>query len=213
MAEGTVKWFNEAKGFGFIAQDDGGKDVFVPLDALVGGVEKAGQGWRMLIECLSVGRAITLPSTSAGGSKMGARATGAYSRIRKQFNMPIGRFEGIESPLARIAGLTYAQAALSRMTATAVDLGEKPAVTSAIAKYHSTEMARDVIRDAMDVHGGKGIVLEEEGRGNLDADVTRTRTRGNDDGEMGYALGKAKRHEKRKGRQKRLREGQRRGCQ
>ncbi|MEE4292467.1 MAG: acyl-CoA dehydrogenase [Xanthomonadales bacterium] len=136
-----------------------GKDVFVPLDALVGGVERAGQGWRMLIECLSVGRAITLPATSAGGSKMGARATGAYARIRKQFNMPIGRFEGIESPLARIAGLTYAQAAVSRMTATAVDLGEKPAVTSAIAKYHTTEMARDVIRDAMDVHGGKGVIL------------------------------------------------------
>lgn len=136
-----------------------GKDVFLPLDALIGGVDMAGQGWRMLIECLSVGRAITLPSTSAGGSKMGARATGAYARIRKQFNMPIGRFEGIESPLARIAGLTYAQAALSRMTATAVDLGEKPAVPSAIAKYHSTEMAREVIRDAMDIHGGKGVIL------------------------------------------------------
>ena len=136
-----------------------GKDVFVPLDALIGGVDMAGQGWRMLIECLSVGRAITLPATSSGGSKMIARATGAYSRIRKQFNLPIGRFEGIEAGLARIAANTYATTALSRMTATAVDLGEKPAVPSAIAKYHTTEMARDVITDAMDIHGGKGVIL------------------------------------------------------
>lgn len=136
-----------------------GKDVFVPLDALIGGVEMAGQGWRMLVECLSVGRAISLPSTSTGGTKMGALATGAYARIRKQFNMPIGRFEGVEAALARIAGNTYAISALSRMTATAVDLGEKPAVSSAIAKYHTTEMARELIRDSMDIHGGKGVIL------------------------------------------------------
>jgi acyl-CoA dehydrogenase len=136
-----------------------GKDVFVPLDALIGGVEMAGQGWRMLVECLSVGRAISLPSTSTGGTKMGALATGAYARIRKQFNMPIGRFEGVEAALARIAGNTYATSALSRMTATAVDLGEKPAVPSAIAKYHTTEMARELVRDAMDIHGGKGVIL------------------------------------------------------
>jgi acyl-CoA dehydrogenase len=136
-----------------------GKDVFVPLEALIGGVDMAGQGWRMLVECLSVGRAISLPSTSTGGTKMVALATGAYSRIRKQFNMPIGRFEGIESALARIATNAYATSALSRMTATAVDLGEKPAVPSAIAKYHATEMARESIRDAMDVHGGKGVIL------------------------------------------------------
>jgi acyl-CoA dehydrogenase len=136
-----------------------GKDVFVPLDSLIGGIEMAGQGWRMLVECLSVGRAISLPSTSTGGTKMGALATGAYARIRKQFNMPIGRFEGIEAALARIAGNTYAISALSRMTATAVDLGEKPAVPSAIAKYHTTEMARELVRDAMDIHGGKGVIL------------------------------------------------------
>jgi acyl-CoA dehydrogenase len=136
-----------------------GKDVFVHLDALIGGLEMAGQGWRMLVECLSVGRAISLPSTSTGGAKMGSLTTGAYSRIRKQFNMPIGRFEGIEAALARIAGNTYAISALSRMTATAVDLGEKPAVPSAIAKYHTTEMAREIVRDAMDVHGGKGVIL------------------------------------------------------
>jgi acyl-CoA dehydrogenase len=136
-----------------------GKDVFVPLDALIGGTDMAGQGWRMLVECLSVGRAISLPSTSTGGTKMGALATGAYARIRKQFNLPIGRFEGVEAALARIAANAYATSALSRMTATAVDLGEKPAVTSAIAKYHATEMAREVIKDAMDVHGGKGVIL------------------------------------------------------
>jgi acyl-CoA dehydrogenase len=136
-----------------------GKDVFVPLDALIGGIDMAGQGWRMLVECLSVGRAISLPSTSTGGTKMGALATGAYARIRKQFNLPIGRFEGVEAALARIAANAYATSALSRMTATAVDLGEKPAVTSAIAKYHATEMAREVIKDAMDVHGGKGVIL------------------------------------------------------
>ena len=136
-----------------------GKDVFVPLDTLVGGVARAGEGWRMLIELLSVGRAITLPSCSAGGAKLVTRATGAYARIRRQFNVPIGRFEGIEEALSRIAGHTYATSALSRMTASAVDMGEKPAVPSAIAKYHATDMTRSVISDAMDVHGGKGIIM------------------------------------------------------
>jgi acyl-CoA dehydrogenase len=136
-----------------------GKDVFVPLDALLGGEEQIGQGWRMLVEQLSVGRAISLPSSQTGGMKLGALATGAYARIRKQFNMSIGRFEGVEAALARIAGHTYASSALSRMTASAVDLGEKPAVSSAIAKYHATEYAREVIKDAMDIHGGKGIIL------------------------------------------------------
>jgi acyl-CoA dehydrogenase len=136
-----------------------GKDVFVPLDALLGGVERTGQGWRMLVEQLAVGRAISLPSSQTGGVKMGALATGAYARIRKQFGMSIGRFEGVEAALARIAGNTYATSALSRMTATAVDLGERPAVPSAIAKYHATENAREVVKDAMDIHGGKGVIL------------------------------------------------------
>ena len=136
-----------------------GKDVFVPLDALVGGIDMAGHGWRMLIELLSVGRAITLPSTSGGGAKLAALSTGAYSRIRKQFNLSIGRFEGVEAVMSRLAAYTYAISALSRMTATAVDLGEKPAVPSAIAKYHATEMGRQVVTDAMDVHGGKGIIM------------------------------------------------------
>ncbi len=136
-----------------------GKDVFVPIEALIGGTKMAGQGWRMLIEQLSVGRAISLPASATGGTKMAALATGAYARIRRQFNLPIGRFEGIEAALARIGGNSYATSALSRMTATAVDLGERPAVSSAIAKYHATEKGREVITDAMDVHGGKGVIL------------------------------------------------------
>jgi acyl-CoA dehydrogenase len=136
-----------------------GKDVFVPLSTLIGGAEYIGHGWRMLVECLSVGRAISLPSNATGGVKMCATATGAYARIRKQFQLPIGRFEGIEEALARIGGHTYAISALSQMTAHAVDCGEKPAVPSAIAKYHATETGREVVKDAMDVHGGKGVIL------------------------------------------------------
>jgi acyl-CoA dehydrogenase len=136
-----------------------GREVFIPLGQLIGGEDFAGQGWRMLVECLSVGRAITLPSTASGGAKMGAIATGAYARIRKQFGLSIGRFEGVAEALARIAGKAYAISALAQATASAVDRGEKPAVPSAIAKYHCTEMGRDVVIDAMDVHGGKGIVL------------------------------------------------------
>jgi len=136
-----------------------GKDVFVPLSQLIGGPDMAGQGWRMLVECLSVGRAISLPSSATGGSCAGVAATGAYARIRKQFGLAIGRFEGVEEALARIGGLTYAVTALSRATAAAVDRGEKPAVPSAIAKYHATEWGRQICQDAMDVHGGKGVIL------------------------------------------------------
>ena len=136
-----------------------GKDIFVPLSFLIGGVKYAGQGWRMLVECLSVGRAISLPSGNAGGARTGALATGAYARIRKQFGLSIGRFEGVEEALARIGGHTYAVTALARLTAAAVDLGEKPSVPSAIAKYHATELARQIVLDAMDVHAGKGVIL------------------------------------------------------
>ncbi len=136
-----------------------GQDVFVPLHYLIGGVDYAGQGWRMLVECLSVGRAISLPSSAAGAMKAGAVATGAYARIRKQFGLPIGRFEGVEEAMARIGGYTYATSALTRATAAAVDRGEKPAVPSAIAKYHATELGREASRDVMDVHGGKGVIL------------------------------------------------------
>src|SRR3546814_1843844 len=105
----------------------------------------------MLNEQLSIGRSITLPSTASGGAKMGAIATGAYARIRKQFGLSIGRFEGVEEALARIAGKAYAISALSQATAMAVDRGETPAVPSAIAKYHCTQMARVVSSDVMDV--------------------------------------------------------------
>ncbi|WP_313913730.1 acyl-CoA dehydrogenase [Tahibacter sp.] len=136
-----------------------GKDVFVPLSQLIGGPEMAGEGWRMLVECLSVGRAISLPSNATGAARIGAIATGAYARIRKQFGMAIGRFEGVEEALARIGGYTYAISALSRATAAAVDRGEKPSVPSAIGKYHATELGREIAKDVMDVHGGKGVIL------------------------------------------------------
>lgn len=136
-----------------------GKDVFVPMTTLIGGPKMAGHGWRMLVECLSVGRAISLPSNATGAVRMAVAGTGAYARMRKQFGLAIARFEGVEEALARIGGLTYATAALSRATASAVDRGEKPAVTSAIAKYHATEWARIVAGDSMDVHGGKAVQL------------------------------------------------------
>jgi len=136
-----------------------GKDVFVPLDYIIGGKAMAGQGWRMLVECLSVGRAITLPSNSAGGIKATALATGAYSRIRRQFKLPIGKMEGIEEALARIGGNAYLMDAVTTMSTGAIDLGEKPSVISAIAKYHLTEKMRSSIIDAMDIHGGKGICM------------------------------------------------------
>ncbi len=136
-----------------------GKDVFVPIDTLIGGPEMAGCGWRMLMECLSVGRAISLPSSAAGGSQAAALGSGAYARVRKQFNQSIGNFEGIEEPLARIAGNAYIIDAAQTMTAAAIDHGAKPAVAGAILKYHTTERARQTAIDAMDIHGGKGICL------------------------------------------------------
>ncbi len=136
-----------------------GTDVFVPLDFIVGGSAMVGEGWRMLMECLSVGRSISLPANATGGAKFACWATGAYARVRHQFGLPIGRFEGIEEALARIGGFTYAVDALRSFTAAALDAGEKPAVAGAIAKYHATEFGRSVANDAMDVHGGKGICL------------------------------------------------------
>ncbi|WP_223619845.1 acyl-CoA dehydrogenase [Lysobacter sp. ESA13C] len=136
-----------------------GKEVFIPLSQLIGGEAYAGKGWQMLVECLSIGRSITLPSSGSGGAKMGAIVTGAYARIRKQFGLSVGRFEGVEEALARIAGHAFAVSALSQATAAAVARGENPAVPSTIAKYHCTEMAREVAKDVMDIHGGKGIIL------------------------------------------------------
>lgn len=136
-----------------------GTDVFIPMNYLIGGTFRIGQGWRMLMECLAAGRSISLPSSSAGAMKLAARTTGAYARVRKQFKMPIGKFEGVEEPLARIGGHTYMVDAARKLTALAVDLGEKPSVISAVIKYHATERGRIVVNDAMDVHGGKGICL------------------------------------------------------
>ena len=136
-----------------------GKDVFIPMEWVIGGVERVGQGWRMLMNCLAAGRSISLPASSTGMAKLATRATGAYSRVRVQFNTPIGKFEGVEEALARIGGNTYMMDAARVMTAGAVDLGEKPSVISAIVKYHLTERGRQVINDAMDVHGGKGICM------------------------------------------------------
>lgn len=136
-----------------------GNDVFMPLDFIIGGAKMAGQGWRMLMECLAAGRAISLPSSNTGMAQLTARAVGGYARVRSQFGMPIGRFEGVEEALTRIGAYAYLMDATRRFTAGAVDLGEKPAVASAIAKYHVTERARKVVSDGMDVIGGKGICL------------------------------------------------------
>ncbi len=136
-----------------------GTDVFMPLDWIIGGPEYAGKGWMMLMGCLAAGRSISLPTSSAGGAKALARFTGAYARVRSQFRTPIGQLEGVEEALGRIAARTYMMDATRIMTAGAVDLGEKPAVISAIAKYHLTERARLCVNDAMDIHGGKGICL------------------------------------------------------
>ena len=135
-----------------------GKDVFIPMEWVIGGQERLGQGWRMLMQSLSSGRAISLPSMGVAGGKMASLLTGAYARIRTQFNVPIGYFGGIEEPLSRIGGRTYRMDAARILTLIALDQGEKPGVLSAINKYQLTEGNRQCIIDAMDVHGGKGII-------------------------------------------------------
>jgi acyl-CoA dehydrogenase len=145
-----------------------GKDVFIPLEWIIGGPSMAGQGWRMLMECLSIGRSISLPALSASSGKLAYRVTGAYARIRKQFNLPIGYFEGVEELLSSIAGYTYLLEATRLMTAGAVDQKIKPAIASAIAKYHMTELSRQTINDAMDIHAGHTI---QTGPHNLLANV------------------------------------------
>lgn len=134
-----------------------GRDVFLPLDAIIGGEERIGQGWRMLTAALAAGRGISLPSLSVAGMKLCAQSASAYARVREQFNLPVGKFEGIQEVLARIGGLTYKIDAARRLTLAGLDLGEKPAVISGILKYHATESLRQVVNDAMDIHGGRGI--------------------------------------------------------
>ncbi|CAN5384442.1 acyl-CoA dehydrogenase [soil metagenome] len=135
-----------------------GHDVFIPMDYIIGGQERIGQGWKMLMSALAAGRGISLPSLSAAGAAFAARTTGAYARVREQFNMPIGKFEGIEEPLARLAGTAYLLDASRRMTCTALNLGHHPAVISGIMKLHATERLRTAIDDAMDVHAGKAVI-------------------------------------------------------
>ena len=136
-----------------------GKDVFVPMACVIGGIDYVGQGWRMLMSCLAAGRSISLPANAVGIAKLCALTVGAYGRVRRQFNLPLARFEGIEEAMARIGGNAYIMDAARVMTAGALDLGEKPSVVSAIVKYHLTERGRQVINDAMDVHAGKGICM------------------------------------------------------
>jgi acyl-CoA dehydrogenase len=136
-----------------------GENVFIPMEFVIGGAERCGQGWRMLMDCLAAGRSISLPALSTGAGKLASRATGAYARIRKQFKLPLGKFEGVEEALARIGGYTYMMDAARTLTARALDLGEQPAVASAIVKYQLTEHMRRVVNDAMDIQGGSGICL------------------------------------------------------
>jgi len=143
----------------FMNGPNSGKDVFVPMEWVIGGQPMVGQGWRMLMESLSVGRGISLPSNGVASGKAVARFVGAYSRVRRQFNLPIGKFEGIEEALGRIAGLTYTMDAGRRLTCAALDQGEKPSVVSAILKYYNTEGMRTVVNDGMDIIGGKGICM------------------------------------------------------
>lgn len=134
-----------------------GKDVVVPVNAIIGGKEQAGNGWRMLMESLAVGRGISLPAQSIGGAKVATRAIGAYAAIRRQFGLNIGRFEGIEEPMARIGGYTYMLEGARRLTTGGLDKGAKPAVVTAIAKYNFTELGREIVNDVMDISGGAGI--------------------------------------------------------
>ena len=136
-----------------------GKDVFIPIELIVGEKLGAGQGWGMLMECLAAGRSISLPALSTGQAKQAARAVGAYARVRRQFRLPIGNFEGISEVLTGIAVNTYLLESVRSLTCAALDNGERPAVVSAIAKYHSTELFRKVAEDSMDVLGGRGISL------------------------------------------------------
>ncbi|NWE71679.1 acyl-CoA dehydrogenase, partial [Pseudomonas gingeri] len=146
-------------GTAFMNGPNSGKDVFIPLEFLIGGQEMLGKGWMMLMNCLSVGRSISLPAVGTGAAKFTSLVTGQYAQVREQFNVPLSAFEGIQEALARIGGNAWLMDSARMLTANAVDLGEKPSVLSAILKYHLTERGRECISHAMDVHGGKGIIM------------------------------------------------------
>ncbi|MBN2987781.1 acyl-CoA dehydrogenase [Pseudomonas fluorescens] len=146
-------------GAAFMNGPNSGKDVFIPLTYLIGGQDMLGKGWMMLMNCLSVGRSISLPAVGTGAAKFTSLVTGQYAQVREQFNVPLSAFEGIQEALARIGGNAWLMDSARMLTANAVDLGEKPSVLSAILKYHLTERGRECISHAMDVHGGKGIIM------------------------------------------------------
>lgn len=148
---------HDPMGLAFMNGPTRGKDVFIPMDWLIGGQEYAGKGWRMLVECLSAGRGISLPALGTAIGHLTARTTGAYAYVRKQFGMSIGKFEGVAEALGRIGGLTYLLEASRTLTTTSLDLKEKPGIVTAIAKYHMTEMARTILNDSMDIHAGRAI--------------------------------------------------------
>lgn len=145
-----------------------GKDVFIPVSNIIGGPERAGQGWRMLMESLAVGRCLSLPALATAGAKLSTYSTGAYARTRKQFNTSIAKFEGIEEQLGKMAGLTYMMNAAREATLQMVDEGQRPAIPSAILKYHLTEKMRGIVNDAMDIHAGKAVI---NGPKNIFADL------------------------------------------
>lgn len=136
-----------------------GKDVFIPLEWIIGGPDYAGRGWRMLVECLSAGRGISLPALATATGHLAARMTGAYGYVRQQFGLSIGKFEGVQESLARIGGCTYSLEAMRVMTAGAIDMNLSPGVVTAIAKYHMTEMSRTLMNDAFDIHAGRAIQI------------------------------------------------------
>ena len=146
-------------GAAFMNGPNSGKDVFIPLEFLIGGQEMLGKGWMMLMNCLSVGRSISLPAVGTGAAKFTSLVTGQYAQVREQFNVPLSAFEGIQEAMARIGGNAWLMDSARMLTANAVDMGEKPSVLSAILKYHLTERGRECISHAMDVHGGKGIIM------------------------------------------------------
>lgn len=136
-----------------------GKDVFIPLDWIIGGQDYAGKGWRMLMECLSAGRGISLPALATATGHVAQRMTGAYAYVRQQFGLPIGKFEGVQEAMGRIGGLNYSVESMRRLTVESLCAGKSPSVITAMTKYHMTEMGRQIMEDAMDIHAGKGIQL------------------------------------------------------
>jgi len=134
-----------------------GRNVFVPMDFLIGGTQYAGQGWRMLMECLATGRAISLPAIGTVSIKYALRVTSAYARIRRQFGIPVGLMEGVAEPLSRMVRSSYLYEASRALTASMVDEGQRPSVLSALLKYRTTEAMRDTFNDAMDIHGGRAV--------------------------------------------------------